>query len=314
MFALEACDYANTLVTAMMTAKLDSHEKEKCGSIGLRGIGRKDVATFLKNPFQIYVCFLMVVSLLYHNLGGDVRDISMANWLGYFSTIAEGFGLLILRQKIQGRASVMGVSRNSMVMFTLTYTSRLWELWPSFSWLALDAWVVWALSVASLVVSADILWSIFMTYQKTYQEHLDVLLVKYLIPSCVGLAIVLHPNLGQGEIYSFLWTLGFYMDVAGLMPQVVMMSKGEGRVEAPIAHFVAATALSRSVDLWWWYYNFDVGPQGYWHGFNFSGWLIIVVHVLNLVLVADFMYYYVKARLSGKRLSADLELPLDNIC
>ena len=55
-------------------------------------------------------------------------------------------------------------------------------------------------------------------------------------------------------------------------------------------HFVAATAVSRLIDLWFWYFRFDLGPQGYVLGFNYSGSLIVLCHFVNLGLIADFMY------------------------
>merc|ERR1719198_1395132 len=108
--------------------------------------------------------------------------------------------------------------------------------------------------------------------------------------------------------YSYVWTSYLYMDALALVPQIVMMARGGGKVEAPIAHFVAATAFRWLMDMWFWYFSFDLGPQGYWGSFNYSGWLIVVVHMLSTVLVADFMYYYIKAHLSGSALSDHLAL------
>merc|ERR1719453_1187218 len=155
----------------------------------------------------------------------------------------------------------------------------------------------------------DVVYSVFVTYHKSYQEDLDILHVKYLIPACIMIATVLHPQFPQGTLFSICWTTYLYLDCLALMPQVVMMTRGAGKVEAPVSHFVAATAMSRVMDLGFWYYDFDLGAQGFYHGFNYSGWLIVFWHVLNLVIVADFMYYYVKAHFSGKAISEDLVLP-----
>merc|ERR1719299_901 len=102
----------------------------------------------------------------------------------------------------------------------------------------------------------------------------------------MALAVLVHPSFSQGFVYSYCWTTYLYLDVIALVPQVVMMARGGGKVEAPIAHFVAATALRWGVDLSFWYYSFDLGPQGYYGKFNYSGWIIVVVHVLSLVFVA----------------------------
>jgi hypothetical protein len=47
--------------------------------------------------------------------------------------------------------------------------------------------------------------------------------------------------------------------------------------------------------------------------FHFSGWLIIFWHVVHLMLVADFMYYYLQARLLHGSFSDDLSLPTEEV-
>merc|ERR1719161_457972 len=148
----------------------------------------------------------------------------------------------------------------------------------------------------------------FRTFKDTYQEDLDVLNIKYIVPVCVALALILHPHFEQGEWHSFLWTSYLYFDVCALLPQVVMMARTGGKVEAPIAHFVAATAFRWVIDLCYWFFDFDLGPQGWYKGVNASGLLIVAFHILSLCLVADFMFYYIKARFSGSRLSDDLDV------
>merc|ERR1719159_1342965 len=157
-----------------------------------------------------------------------------------------------------------------------------------------------ALQFASIPLVFSLLWAVYKTYKDTYQESLDKLKVKYLLPGCVGLALVLTPRFKQGEMYSYCWTVSFYVDVLALLPQVVMMSFSPGKkVAVPIANFVVATAVSRIVDLWFWYLRFDLGPQGWWGDFNYSGWIIVSFHVISLLLVADFMYYCLRARCSA---------------
>merc|ERR1712196_684305 len=71
------------------------------------------------------------------------------------------------------------------------------------------------------------------------------------------------------------------------------------KVAVPIANFVFVVAFSRIVDLGFWYLRFDLGPQGWWGSFNLSGWIIVGFHLVSLVLVADFMYLYLRARCSA---------------
>jgi len=276
--------------------------------LSLRDLDGKDVATLVRSPFQAYICFLMGGSIIYHLLGGNLMRADAADLLGYMSTSCETLGLLMLQYKIKSQASVKGISGMTVAMYTLVFLSRQYLLLPERSWLFIDGWTVELLQLPSILIVLDILCSVFKTHRSTYEADLDVLKIKYIIPLCVGLAVVLHPHFAQGEWHSFLWTSYLYMDVFALLPQIVMMAKSGGKIEAPIAHFVAATAIRWMIDLWFWYFDFDLGPQGYYKGVNLSGILIVAFHVLSLGLVADFMYYYIKARIRGSRLSDDLDV------
>merc|ERR1719235_2822069 len=178
---------------------------------------------------------------------------------------------------------------------------------PEYTWLV-DGWACEVLRLPSIFIVFDICHSVFTARRSTYQEELDILRFEYLVPACIALAFVLHPHMVEGEWYSFLWTSYLYFDVCSLLPQVVMMARSGGKIQAPIAHFVAATALRWVIDLCFWFVDFDLGPQGWCNGINISGWLIVAFHILSLCLVADFMYYYIKARLSGSKLSDDLDV------
>lgn len=265
----------------------------------------------LQDSFMVYTCFLLVGTWLYHYCGGSFREASAEDLMGYASAIAEAFGLLMLRRKIQNQDGVAGVSGMTMVMYAVAYSLREVLLLPKQN--SVDEWAVEALSMSSLLIVLDVLSSVFIKYKNSYQEDLDVLNCKYLIPACVSLAMILHPSFQEGPWYSFFWTTCLYVDVMALMPQVVMMGKGNGKVSAPISHFVAATAVSRTVDLSFWFRNFELVGDYEPNEFHFSGWLIIFFHILHLALVADFLYYYLKARLSGSALSEDLALPTEDV-
>merc|ERR1719487_2831593 len=283
----------------------------KCNGLSLRDINSKDVAALMRSPFQIYLCFFMAGTVIYYLLGGNLMQADAADLLGYVSTILETLGLLVLQYKIKAQGSVKGISGMTMAMYAIVFVSRQYLLIPAQSWLFIDGWAVEVLQLPSMLIAFNILYSIFKVHKDTYQEEFDVLNIKYIVPSCVALAMVLHPHFAQGEWHSFLWTSYLYLDVCSLLPQVVMMAKSGGKVEAPIAHFVAATALRWVIDLWFWYFDFDLGPQGWYKGINLSGWLIVFFHIVSLCLVADFMYYYIKARLSGSKLNSDVDVGAD---
>jgi hypothetical protein len=260
-------------------------------------LSSKDMAKLYMNPFFAYASFLFVAYVCYFLGGGRLSKSTREDYLGYASCILEACGLISLQWKITRRGHVKGLSGMSMVMFTLTYTMREIETFciAKVPWVTIDGMAIEMLQIVSCMLAYVNLWSVFKTFKASYQHDLDVLKVKYLIPGCFLLGLVLHPHFRQGWKYSLSWSMSFYIDVLALLPQVVMMQRGGGKVEAPIAHFVAATTLSRVNDLCFWYYRWNLGPQGWWHGINISGMIIVGFHIVSLMLVADFMYYYLKA-------------------
>jgi hypothetical protein len=274
------------------------------------GITSKDMAKLKRNPFYVYALFLMLFYSWFFWAKGTLTWESREDRLGHVSCILEQSGLIALQWKISLRGHVQGLSGMSMIMITLSYTIREIETFglARVPWVTINGMAIELLQVVSCMLAYAGLWSIFKKYRSSYQSDLDVLKVKYLIPCCVLLGLVLQPQFRQGWKYSLSWAVSFYIDVLALLPQVVMMQRSGGKVEAPIAHYVAATAFSRTSDLMFWCYRSNIGPQGWWRGYNVSGTIIIVFHIICLLLLADFMYYYVKARIHGRNMTEDVEI------
>jgi hypothetical protein len=264
------------------------------------GTCSKQFLDFLKNPLKVYTCFLVCIAIFYAIMCDG--QTAWEDFIGYNSCVLEAYGLISVFRRIQSHRSVLGISGNSLIMFAVSYCLRQCEalVMSSRYRLTKRAVVLEALQFASIPLVLSLVWAVFKTYRESYQESLDKLKVKYLIPACVALALVLTPKFKQGEMYSYCWTISFYVDVLALLPQVVMMTYSPGKkVAVPIADFVAATSISRVVDLWFWYLRFDLGPQGWWGDFNYSGWIIVTFHFISLALVADFVYCYFRARCSA---------------
>jgi len=239
-------------------------------------------------------------------LGTIVYLDGLEHVLNAASLILEVLGLFMLRHKIQIRGSVSSISGMTMIMYAVDYAVRLWLSIP-FSWALKDLGMDGMFTIIPLLLVCDILKSIFVKHRSSYESDLDILKAKYVIPGCIGFALILRPHFHFWTTsYSLVWSSCLYMDVLALMPQVVMMSRSGGKIEAPIAHFVAATFLSRLEDLW---DTVMYHPSAHVSSDFCSYWMVIVVQAIHLLLVADFMYYYMKARAAGK--IEDLQLQVD---
>jgi len=218
----------------------------------------------------------------------------------------EILGLTMLRMKIKEKNSVGGISGMTIVMYAATYFCRVGLSLPdtwSFEFKDLDPDMT--LGCVSFLLVLDILKSVFVTHRKTYQAELDVFKAWYLIPCCWTISVLLRPHFQNWTFtYGYCWSSTLFMDVLALMPQVVMMSKSGGKVEATIANFVAATTISRCGDL---FHSLVFMPHAR-SSAPFSYWYAVSVQTIHLLLVADFMYYYMKARASALKLAEDITL------
>jgi len=269
-----------------------------------RDIVAKAVPAFAKKDICFLGFFVLMSAALYTWQGGHWSEAEGGTFGRWVSVLIEVLGLLVLRHKIEILDSVKGLSGNTMAMYAVVYLIRMWVATPwsddqdqTKAGKSVEA----CLGFASLLLVLDILYSVFVRHRKSYQVELDVLKVHYLIAGCFVAAALLRPQFPfWTSSYSFWWSWCLYMDVLALMPQVVMMAQGDGNVEAPVAHFVAATAISRMEDIWD-SLTVHANLRSDW-----SFWINVFVQLLNVLLVADFVYYYMKARFSGSKDMGDM--------
>merc|ERR1719359_402155 len=113
---------------------------------------------------------------------------------------------------------------------------------------------------------------------------------------CGLLSLIFHANLNHNQLFDQIWACACYIETAAMLPQLWMMSKAGGEVEALTSHFIALTTLARVFSLWFWYLAFEDGIGLYG---NYSEMAIIGAHLIQLALSCDFIFLYAKS--FGKR-------------
>merc|ERR1719197_717979 len=233
--------------------------------------------------------------------------------LSTFITLAiaiQCFGYTCLRLKISQQKSVAGISAQTLILQALSFALRLCSTTWLQGYIPVDGtgdWLYQALDVAALLFVLNILYCIFKSYRSTYQEVEDTSFkVEIIALACFVFAVFVHPDLNNRPVFDTLWATALYIDVVAMLPQLAMMSKIKGEIEALTSHFVGATALSRAVTLIFWYHGFEeLAPLD--GSFNMSGWAILAAHVLQVLFLCDFLFYYIRAVV--KTGSASFELP-----
>merc|ERR1719321_16186 len=121
-----------------------------------------------------------------------------------------------------------------------------------------------------------------------------------LLPPCVILAHFIHMTLSNSPFYDGLWATSTYVDTLAMLPQLWMLTKIGGYVEGMTSNFIAAMTLKTAMGLGFWLRaHKDVLKHG---SSELAINCVYGTFVVQLLLAADFMYYYGKARFSGKRL------------
>jgi len=249
-----------------------------------------------QSTVTMYLGMLAVVSLVHQSF----HDIGLSTLLT-FSVGIQCFGYACLLVKICQQKSVAGISGRALSLQAVSYMLRLCSTTWLKGYIPVDEtgdWLYQALDVAALFMALKLIHCVFKTHRHTYQEDCDTLNVVMAAIICFVLAVLIHPDLNARPVFDTLWATGLYIDVIAMVPQLWMMSKIGGDVEALNCHFVGATAVSRCVNLCFWFYGFvELAPLD--GSFNLAGWVIIAAHVVQTLLLCDFLFIYIKACMSS---------------
>merc|ERR1719473_950069 len=258
--------------------------------------GSKSVLAMDQSTVAAYLGMLALVSLVYQSF----HDIGLSTLLT-LSVGMQCFAYACLLMKVCSQKSVAGISGRALSLQAISYSLRLSSTTWLKGYIPVDGtgdWLYQLLDVAALLMALKLIHCVYKTHRSTYQEDCDGFNAANAAIACFVLAVIVHPDLNARPIFDTLWTTALYIDVVNMLPQLWMMSKIGGEVEALNCHFVGATALSRCVNLIFWFYGFEeLAPLD--GSFNLAGWVIIAAHVVQTLLLCDFLFIYVKACMSS---------------
>jgi hypothetical protein len=210
------------------------------------------------------------------------------------STSLQCLGFFLLYQKAKTQKSVEGLSSRTLEMYVLVLCFRLSSTLVKNGYLPVDRsgdWVYQLADIGSLVIVLALLVLIHKKYKGTYDAGNDTMPIFNFIPACVLMAICVHGDLNDSPFFDVMWTIGLNLDTIAMLPQLWLLTKLGGDVEALTSHFVAMQVLSKFSSFVFWFYGYvEVTEEGQ---FNGAGYMIIISHLAQLLLTADFMYYYV---------------------
>lgn len=216
-------------------------------------------------------------------------------------------GFFLLNLLVRNRESVSGVSGKALQIYVLVFCFRLTSTLNKNGYIPMDKtgdWLFQLADISSLLIVLQLLRRVYKVNAETYMAELDVLPITPLVPFALVFSFFAYGDLNYSPFYDYVWMVGCTLDTVAMLPQIFLLSRVGGKVEGLASHFVACIFFSRACTFSFWFYGYpEVAPMD--GGFNHCGYAILLLHLAQLLMSADFMFYYAKSLKAGK----DMILP-----
>jgi len=219
------------------------------------------------------------------------------------SAMVQCLAVVLLGLQLVSTGSASGISARALLLDALAICCRLSStLWLE-GYLPADAsgdHIFQAIDICSLGVLAWLLHQILVVKRHTYQAEEDSMPILPLVKGALVLAALLHGDMDDHPTFDTLWMTGLLASTVAVLPQLWLITKTGGCAEALTGHYIATMAVSRVFSgMFMWHSRHDLMCIPWIAGFNHTFWTILGAHFLQMLLVGDFAYYYVKAVLTS---------------
>merc|ERR1719491_865006 len=206
---------------------------------------------------------------------------------------------VLLSLQVLSTRNSSGVSVRALCLDVLALCFRLSStLWLN-GYLPVDAsgdYIFQILDLCSVGILLWLLYHVLVEKHHTYQEEEDSLPVMPLVFGAILLAMLLHGNMNSRPFFDACWMAGVFLSTIAVLPQLWLITRTGGRVEALTSHYIAAMAVSRALSgAFMWHARNDITCQPWFGEFNHAIFAILSAHILHMGLLGDFAYYYIKA-------------------
>jgi len=258
----------------------------------------------------IYGVFLLFAYMVHHQLaGGEFSSVCT------MSVIFQCLSVSLLALQVFTKKRVDGISAKSLQLDVFAVCCRLSStIWLN-GYLPVDMtgdWLYQSIDICTLVILCWLLRQVLVVHQHTYQAAEDSLAISPLVSIMLVLAFLLHADMNSRPFFDALWMAGLFVGCIAELPQLWLITRTGGRAEALTSHHIASMMVSRVLSgLFMWYARNDLTTVFWIQGFNHSIYAIFAAHLMHLILLGDFVYYYVKALSKGGLANCTLELEGD---
>jgi len=221
------------------------------------------------------------------------------------SSLVSMFSFLMVAMTIESTKSVKGVSLKMMECYIAVFVCRLIAIVPFEGYLPFDKsgdWLYQVCEAVGLCLSGTIVYCCRIPYKDTYDPHSDHFNHLLIIAPAAAISLVLHPHLNNNIPSDICWAFALYLESVTVLPQFVMFMK-EGRAQSHTSHFLAAQALSRLMSFIFWASSFSELSNPDHHIKKFVGHWVVGIQLLQLLVMGDFIFHYLRAIQKGTPIS-----------
>lgn len=264
-------------------------------------------ATTPKPVLAAYTFFLASAALLYFFVAGEDSFSAVL-------TVAEMFlclSLFLLVAQVVSTNSAAGISARAIGLEAVALCCRLSsELWLN-GYLPVDEsgdWFYQTVDLSALAACIWLLYQVLVAKRESYQQEDDTFPLAPVLVGSFCMAAIFHANMNLRPLFDTLWMTGLFVGTVAVLPQLLLIVRSGGSVEALMSHNIAAMAVGRLMSgVFMWLARHDIMCDPWIDGVNHSLLAILSAHFLHLLLLGDFAYIYVKA-VTTQGLNCRLEL------
>jgi len=202
---------------------------------------------------------------------------------------------------IETGKSVKGISLKMMECYIIVFLCRLCAIIPFEGYLPFDKsgdWVYQVCEAFGLCLAGSIVYCIRVQHAHTYEPTSDNFNHLWIIAPCAVVSLILHPHLNNFLPTDIAWAFALYLESVTVLPQLFMFMK-EGRAQTHTSHFLAAQALSRLMSFIFWASSFSELSNPNHTIKQFVGHWVVGVQLIQLLIMGDFIYQYVRCLQKG---------------
>jgi len=257
----------------------------------------------------VYLAFLSLAVLVFHWVAeGEFSGVMT------LSAVFQCMAMCLLGVHALSTGSIHGISSKSLQLEAIALICRLSSTTWLQGYLPADAsgdHLYQAFDFVSLGLVLAFLYHM-KVHRESYEADTDNLSTVAFVMVSFVLASILHADLDERPFWDSVWMCGLFLASAAPLPQLWLMAKSTTKVPALIGHFIAAMALGRILSgIFFWdvgWNDGDITCEPLIGNFNHATYAILGSHVVHVVLLADFAYFYIK-NLATSGLTSPMQLP-----